>query len=105
MYFEDFQKHTDAVLNPKLLWEFDLDGFDLIANRVLTVQRVVERGWPSDWYFILNLYGLDGVRSAIREIAYLNDMDLNFVSHQFAIPKTLMKCYEKKRSVKQHWAS
>ncbi len=105
MYFEDFHNHQDAKLNPKLLWEFDMHSFDFMANRNLTVQRVIERGWPADWYFILNLYGLDGVKLAIKEIVYLNEVDLNFVSHQFAIPKTSMKCCENKQSVERHWTS
>ena len=105
MYFEDFYMYPDSVLNPKLLWEFDLHNFNFIANRNLTVQRVIERGWPTDWYFMLNLYGVDGVKSAIKEITYLNEKDMNFVSHQFAIPQTSMKCCEKKQLAKQHWGS
>jgi hypothetical protein len=54
---------------------------------------------------MLNLYGVDGVKSAIKEITYLNEKDLNFVSHQFAIPQTSMKCCEKKQLAKQHWGS
>src|SRR5580700_11773974 len=97
MYFDDFHLHPGAALDSSLLWEYDLHKFDFIANRNLVVQRVVKRGWPWDWYFILTYYGIDGVKSAIKEIPYLNDIDLNFVCHQFAIPQTPMKCCEKKR--------
>ncbi len=105
MYFEDFKMHPTAKLNPKLLWEQDLSDFDFKLNRNMVVQRVIERGWPMDWYFILNFYGLDGVKSAIKELTYLNEKDLNFVSHQFAISQSSMKCYEKKQLAKQHWNS
>ena len=105
MYFDDFKKFPDAKLNPKLLWEYKLADFDYKAMRKVVVQRVIERGWPNDWYFMLNLYGIDGVKSAIKELAYLNDMDMNFVSHQFEIPLTSMRCYEKKQSANQHWNS
>ena len=105
MYFDDYKQHKDAALNPKLLWEFNIEKFDLNAMRNVVVQRVIERGWPDDWYFILNNYGIEGVKKAIKAIPYLNDKDMNFVSHQFGIPLNSMKCYEKKQSVDRHWNS
>ena len=105
MYFDDYKKHPDASLNPKLLWEFNLIDFDYIKMRDIVVQRVIERGWPTDWYFMLNKYGINGVKLAIKNLLYLNDKDMNFVSHQFNIPLTSMKCYEKKQSANQHWDS
>lgn len=105
MYFDDFKKFPGATLNPKLLWEYNMADFDYQDMRNVVIQRVIERGWPNDWYFILNLYGVDGVKSAIKSLAYLNDKDMNFVSHQFGIPLTSMKCYEKKQLATQHWNS
>lgn len=105
MYFDNFKKFPEASLNPKLLWEYRLSDFDYTGMRNVVVQRVIERGWPNDWYFILNRYGIEGVKSSIRDLAYLNDKDMNFVSHQFGIPLTSMKCYEKKQLVNQHWNS
>jgi hypothetical protein len=102
MYFDDYIKFPDAKLNPRLLWEYNLANIDYTSMRNVIVQRVVERGWPEDWYFILNHYGIEGVRTAIRELPYLNDKDMNFVSHQFEIPLTSMKCYEKKKPNAQH---
>jgi hypothetical protein len=105
MYFDNFEKYPDAALNPSLLWEYKLANFDYKGMRNVVVQRVIERGWPRDWYFILNLYGIEGVKSAIKDLPYLNDKDMNFVSHQFNLPLTSMKCYEKKQSANQHWIS
>jgi len=105
MYFDNYKNFPDAILNPKLLWEFDPNEFDFGVMRDVIVQRVIERGWPNDWYFILNKYGIDGVKSAIKSLPYLNDKDMNFVSHQFNIPLTSMKCYEKKQSMNLHWNS
>ena len=105
MYFDDFKKYPDATLSPQLLWEYNLSDFDFNEMRDVVIQRVIERGWPKDWYFILNRYGIDGVKSVIKNLAYLNDKDMNFVSHQFAIPLTSMKCYEKKQSANRHWNS
>lgn len=105
MYFDDYKNFPDATLNPKLLWEYRLSEFDYQDMRNVVVQRVIERGWPSDWYFILNCYGIEGVKEAIKNIGYLNDKDMNFVSHQFDIPLTSMKCYKKKQLTDQHWNS
>ena len=75
MYFDDFKKFPHATLNPQLLWEYNLSGFDYSKMRNVVVQRVIERGWPQDWYFILNKYGIDGVKSAIKDLSYLNDKE------------------------------
>lgn len=105
MYFNDYRDYPDAILNPKLLWEYDLRKFDFDVMQDLVVQRVIERGWPSDWYFILNRFGLEGVKNSIKNIAFLNDKDMHFVSHQFDIPITSLKCFTKKQSVPKHWNS
>jgi hypothetical protein len=105
MYFDNFKEFPEASLNPKLLWEYHLTDFDYLGMRNLVVQRVIERGWPNDWYFILHQYGVDGVKSAIKNLAYLNEKDMNFVSHQFNIPLASMKCYKKKPLVNQRWNS
>ena len=105
MYYYDYKKHPDAKLNPKLLWEHDLNDFDYHKMRSLVVERVIERGWPEDWYFILNRYGVENIREVIKQLPFLNRKDLTFVSHQFDIPLSSIKCYEKKRSVNLHWNS
>ena len=105
MYFDDFKKHPDATISPQLLWEYNLSDFDFNEMREVVIQRVIERGWPKDWYFVLNRYGVEEVKSVIKNLAYLNDKDMNFVSHQFAIPLTSMKCNEKKQSANRHWNS
>jgi len=97
IYLEDHPKHPDAKINPTLLWEYNLADFDFQKTRNVVVQRVVERGWPNDWWAALNLYGEDGVKDAIKSLSYLNDKDMNFVSKAFDIPLSEMKCYEQKQ--------
>lgn len=105
IYFNEYQNHPDAKLNPTLLWEYDLTNFDFQKMRDIVVQRVVERGWPNDWYAVLNLYGEKAIKQSIRNIEYLNDKDMNFVSKVFEIPLSEMKCYTKKQSRQAHWTS
>jgi hypothetical protein len=105
LYLKDYRMHLDAKINPSLLWEYDLSRFDFEVMKNLVVQRVVERGWPSDWHAILNRYGESGVRDAIKEIPYLNDKDMNFVSKAFEIPLLEMKCYTRRQSRLSHWSA
>lgn len=105
IYLEDYKKHPEAKINPTLLWEYDLADFDYQQIRNIVVQRVIERGWPSDWWAALNMYGEKGMKEAIKSIPYLNDRDMNFVSKVFEIPLSKMKCYARKQSQPIHWNS
>jgi len=105
MYFDAYRQHPAAKINPSLLWEYDMSHFDFQQMREVVVQRVVERGWPEDWYAALNMYGVEGMKSAIKLLPYLNDKDMNFVSLLFEIPLSEMKCYIKKQSHPKHWNS
>ncbi|GAA4459819.1 hypothetical protein GCM10023093_01510 [Nemorincola caseinilytica] len=105
MNLNRYKEHPDARIDPGLLWEYDLTAFDYQKMRQVVVQRVVERGFPDDWYAALDLYGKEGMAEIIRTLPYLNDKDMNFVSVYFDIPLSEMKCYELKRSRQAHWNS
>lgn len=93
MYFSDHKQHPLATIRPTLLWEYDLSGFDYQDMRTIVVQRVIERGWPDDFFAILNLYGEQGVREAIRNIPTINMVDMNFVHVVFDLPPTELRSY------------
>ena len=105
MPFEDYHNHRNAEVRPSLLWEYDLEKFDWQQMRNEVVQRVLERGRMDDFYAILNLYGVEGVKAALREIPYMNDKDMNFVCVAFDLRKEELKCYTKKQSMPLHWNS
>jgi hypothetical protein len=105
MYFSNYKNYPEAKINPSLLWEYNIEKVDYNSMRNVIVQRVIERGWPLDWYAMLNLYGIDGVKKVIKELPYLNEKDMNFVSHEFSLPLTDLKCYTKKQSALLHWNS
>ncbi len=88
-----------------MLWEFDLEKFDWQKMRNEVVQRVLERGRMDDFYAILNLYGVEGVKAALREIPYMNDKDMNFACVAFDLRKEELKCYTRKQSMPLHWNS
>ncbi|MEO6000524.1 MAG: hypothetical protein ABIN89_27015 [Chitinophagaceae bacterium] len=105
MFFDGYEQHTNESVNPALLWEFDLADFNFNDMLTLVVQRVIERGWTRDWYAILNMYSLNGVKQAIKDIPYLNEKDMHFVSLVFDIPFNEMKCFINKQSMPAHWNS
>lgn len=96
MYFSDYKYHLLAALRPSLLWEYDLTGFDYQDMRSIVVQRVIERGWPDDFFAILNLYGEQGVAETIRNIPTLNRVDMNFVHVVFDLPPTELRSYARR---------
>lgn len=105
MPFEDYHNHKNAEVRPTLLWEYDLSNFDWQQMRNEVVQRVLERGRMDDFYAILNLYGVEGVKAALREIPYMNDKDMNFACVAFDLRKEELKCYTRKQSMALHWNS
>jgi hypothetical protein len=105
MFFDNYKLHQNSKVRDTLLWEYDMDRFNWEDMRNLVVQRVIERGRMDDFYAILNLYGLSGVKEAIRQIPYLNARDLSFVCSVFNLKKESLKCYTKQQSTVQHWNS
>lgn len=105
MLYSDYKNYTIKQISPHLLWEYNLNDFDYQAMRKVVVQRVIERGWPNDFYAIFNLYGKRGVIDTIKQIPYLNKIDINFVHKVFHIPLKQLKCYTKMPLEAQHWNS
>jgi hypothetical protein len=101
MFFDKYQQHPDARLRPSLFWEYDLSRFDWDKMRVLVVQRVVERGRDEDFYAILNLYGLEGVKESIKQISVLTPRDIVFVCTVFDLQEADLKCCTQKRSLRR----
>lgn len=72
MFFDNYKQHKTARIRESLLWEYDLSRFDWQAMRLIVVQRVVERGRMEDFYALLNMYGIEGVRESIKEIPVMS---------------------------------
>lgn len=104
MYFDNYKDHLKATLNQGLLWEYDLSRFDFKAQIGLVVQRVIERGASEDFYALFNLYGIEAVTRAIKEIPSLSQRDIEFVSNVFGIPYHDLKAYENMvKASSQQW--
>jgi hypothetical protein len=99
MIFQDWQeKGNRAEISKSLLWEYDLSSFDWNDMRTVVMQRVIERGWPTDFYAAIALYGgIENVREIIKEIPVLSPIDINFVCFAFDLKKEELKCYTRKQ--------
>lgn len=96
MIFSDFKNYSSSKISDSLLWEYDLKNFDYQNMKNLLVQRVIERGRMDDFYAMLNLYGLEEVKSILKKIKILNEKDMNFVSVVFEIPFEELRCYKER---------
>ncbi len=105
MFFDDYHLHKNAKIRKSLFWEYDFEKIDWQQMRNLVVQRVIERGRMDDFYAMLNLYGPEGVKQAIKQLPFLNEKDLSFVCNIFEIQKEQLKCYTNKPLKNQHWNS
>ena len=103
MFFDNYKQHKTARIRESLLWEYDLSRFDWQAMRLIVVQRVVERGRMEDFYALLNMYGIEGVRESIKEIPVMSPKDMSFVCSAIDIKKEELKCYLRRQSHPQHW--
>lgn len=97
MLFDDWKEHPGTRINPVLLWDYNLSRFDWEKMKIAVVERVIQYGWPDDWYAAINLYGgLKQFIEIVKEVPSLSDKDAAFVSRTFEIPKEKLKCYRHK---------
>ena len=98
MIFDDWEcKSEGAKVSPRLLWEYNLSNFDWDYMRTLVVSRVIERGWPKDFYAAIRLYGgWEKFREIIKEVPEFSDIDLAFVCTYFNLTKEELRCYTRK---------
>lgn len=89
-------------VNPGLLWEYKMEGFDWQKYRKTVVERVISMGRLSDWYAAFDLYGgISGFRKIARdEVVDLSPRDLEFMCRALNIEKTETRCYKQAQSRK-----
>ena len=105
MFFKNYRLYKDAKIRESLLWEYNTKQINWHQMRNIVVQRVIERGRINDFYAMLNLYQLKGVKDAIRQIPSMNNKDIAFVCSVFDLKKEELKCYTRKQLTNQHWNS
>lgn len=66
------------IINTQLLWEYDLDTFDYKRSYKIVIERVMERGLPSDWREMIKLYTREQILETIDWSAQLDEYDKQF---------------------------
>ncbi len=104
MYFDDWNKKSkNKQISRSLLWEYDMDNFPWQKMGTTVMQRIIERGWPDDFYAAIAIYGgIENTKNIIKQIPVLSAKNIAFVSLLFDIPKKELKCYTRKQLREQH---
>ena len=101
--WENEVKQQDITIPKHLLWDMDLEHFDVQENKKIVVQRVIEDGLPEDYNIIFSLYGgIEGVREIIKQIHHFRyAQDIAFVCAAFGLKKEELECYKRQQLRKQ----
>lgn len=86
MYFDDWASHPNEGISANLLWEYDISSplWDWKKMDVIVVSRVIERGWPKDYYAMFHLYGgIENVKDIIKRIPHMNKKDISWCCSLF----------------------
>ena len=92
-------KQEEIVIPRRLLWDMDLENFDVYKNKKLVVQRVIEDGLPDDYNIIFHLYGgIQGVREIIKQIHHFRyPQDISFICIAFDLKQEELECYKRQQ--------
>ena len=86
-------------LSQWLFWDVDLVELNPEKNAAQIIEKVITRGDIADWHEIREYYGLKRIAEEAKQLRYLDDLTLNFVSRLFNIPKEEFRCYQLNKSI------
>jgi len=72
------EKIKPHIINPALLWEYDLDTFNYEKSYKIVIERVLERGNLEEWREMVNLYSREQILETIEWSAQLEKRDKEF---------------------------
>ena len=99
------QKNLLQHLDPNLFWDVDMHQLNPEKSRRLIIERVFTLGKASEIREIINYYGSAEVKHILKNLNYMDQKTLNFVSKLFNIPLNEFRCYTRKQLKDQHWNS
>ena len=91
------------VFSPGLFWDVDPSKIRWGLKWQWVIERVMERGNPSDWRELKRFYGLEKIRTAMLNARYLNKKVLYYSSLMFDEPVEKFRCYDLMRSQRALW--
>ena len=71
-------KKRPDIINPALLWEYDLDTFNYKKSYKIVIERVLERGNLEEWKEMVKLYTKEQILETINWSAQLEERDKEF---------------------------
>jgi hypothetical protein len=71
-------KPRPKIINPALLWEYDLETFDYKKSYKIVIERVLERGNLEEWKEMVKLYSRNQILETIDWSAQLAKRDKDF---------------------------
>ena len=72
------QKTRPHIINPALLWEYDLETFNYERSYKIVIERVLERGNLNEWREMVQLYKKEQILETIEWSAQLDKRDKDF---------------------------
>ncbi len=66
------------IINPALLWEYDLDTFNYEKSYKIVIERVLERGNLAEWREMVSIYSTKQILETIEWSAQLDKRDKDF---------------------------
>lgn len=69
---------SNPVIRRHLLWEYDWENIDFSRLATVVIERVIERGNPSDWQEIVNFYGTERILNIAEKSTRLDQKHKNF---------------------------
>ncbi len=68
-----------------LFWDTPIETIDLQQHKNYIIERVLSRGFLTDFYLLLKLYSNTEITAAIKSSKILDKKTINFCSHFFKI--------------------
>lgn len=97
-------KQVKPKLPKRLFWEYIYDKIDWQKDAKNVIERVIERGSPSEWDEMIKFYGEKKIKHLLKtKINYLTERAVQKVCDFFKLKPEDLKCYARKRSKPQHW--
>jgi hypothetical protein len=72
------QKQQPHIINPALLWEYDLTTFNYEKSYKIVIERVLQRGNLMEWREMVSLYSEEQILEVIEWSAQLDERDKKF---------------------------
>lgn len=72
------KKTRPIIINPALLWEYDLETFDYMKSYKIVIERVLQLGDLQEWRNMLAFYSYEQIQETIAWSAQLDERDKQF---------------------------